>query len=181
MTSLAADVRIIGFWPRVGASLIDGLIVMPATFPASLLVGYGPGSMAVAFVLLTAPVAWLYTTIGHGRWGQTVGKRVVGATVVRASDATRIGYPEAVRRDAPMIASSIIGAIVLINAVASGDTERYRFQTPDIATVDYSEEEPTIGQSGETSGTSSSSRSPGTVRSTSCSSSLATGGCSPKS
>jgi uncharacterized RDD family membrane protein YckC len=36
--------------------------------------------------------------IGHGRYGQTLGKHIMDLRLVRADNGERIGYREAVRR-----------------------------------------------------------------------------------
>ena len=103
ITPLGAQVdysRCHTFWRRFLAGFLDGLVLTPLTFPTSFLIGYGSAPVAITWVILVAPVGWLYTSYCHGRWGQTLGKRALNIKVVRAEDEQPISYARAFRRDA---------------------------------------------------------------------------------
>ena len=137
---------IAGFWPRVASSFIDGWLIAMLTFPTTILIGYGPAWAAIGFIVITAPAAWSYTTISHGRFGKTLGKHILRIRVVRADDLGRIGYGEAIRRDAPTIILSILSAIFLIQMAAGGDTTPFRiFDGQGFGDTYQEGEEPTIG------------------------------------
>ena len=72
-----------GFWVRALATAIDGgLLLLAGGLAAVTLPGDAEGW---PFVLLAAlPMAVVYYTLAVGRWGQTVGKRLLGLRVVRA-------------------------------------------------------------------------------------------------
>lgn len=124
------------FWQRFVASLIDGLVLSPATFPTVVLAGYGPRGVAIAWVCLTFPAVWVYTSFCHGRWGQTLGKRALGIAVRRASDEEPIGYRRAIRRDAAAIVFSLVSATLLVSVIATGNTEPFKvFRSPDFETA----------------------------------------------
>ncbi|MEZ4495002.1 MAG: RDD family protein [Dehalococcoidia bacterium] len=123
--------RIAGFWPRVAASLIDGFVLMPLTTPTAFIIGYGPAWVAIAWLVLTTPTAWLYTIICHGRWGKTLGKHILEMRLARADDGGRIGYSHAVRRDIPILAFGIVSTVLLVRIVATGATEPFRYHLPE--------------------------------------------------
>ncbi|WP_067455825.1 RDD family protein [Actinomadura macra] len=106
-----------GRWARLGAGLLDGLIIGAVSLPfllqairwdrleeisesgetasasdmydiPRLLVGY-----AIAFVL-----GFTYYTVLHARWGQTVGKRAAGIRLVRASDQAAVSWGQSAAR-----------------------------------------------------------------------------------
>ncbi len=86
------------FWQRVAASLIDALVLLPLWVAVEWISG---SSTAVAMsLLLPAALLWIgYDTYFHARFGQTVGKRVMGIQVVRL-DGNVIGWREAWLRSA---------------------------------------------------------------------------------
>ena len=99
------------FYQRVAASLIDALVLLPAIVAVEWISG---SSTAVAMSLLL-PAALLgigYDTYFHARFGQTVGKRVMGIQVVRL-DGNVIGWREAWLR------SAVTAVISMIQVVAS--------------------------------------------------------------
>jgi uncharacterized RDD family membrane protein YckC len=93
-----------GRWRRLIAAIVDGLIVYAVTWLLTApILGFGTmyeGSLArQTFANIVAGVvAFLYSVLQHGRWGQTVGKRVMSLRVVRAEDAGAIGYGQAAWR-----------------------------------------------------------------------------------
>src|ERR1043166_265711 len=102
--------RYAGFWIRLGAKFIDGLIIMIVTLPFSFIFlisfVFNPGSMPdlkkilmqqSIVVLLGTLVRLLYTWLLVGRYGATPGKMLVGIRIVTA-DGQRISYPRAFAR-----------------------------------------------------------------------------------
>lgn len=93
-----------GRWRRLIAAIVDGLIVYAVTWVLTTpALGYGTmyeGSVARQTVanLIAGVVAFLYYVLQHGRWGQTLGKRLMHLRVVRADDAGRISYGQAAWR-----------------------------------------------------------------------------------
>jgi uncharacterized RDD family membrane protein YckC len=93
-----------GRWRRLIAAIIDGLIVYAVTWLAAApFIGFGTmyeGSLArqTAANLVAGVLAFLYYALQHGRWGQTVGKRMLALRVVRADDFGRISYGQAAWR-----------------------------------------------------------------------------------
>lgn len=93
-----------GRWRRLIAAIIDGLIVYAITWLLTTpVLGYGTmyeGSLArqTGANLIAGIVAFLYYVLQHGRWGQTVGKRLLALRVVRADDGAAISYGQAAWR-----------------------------------------------------------------------------------
>lgn len=93
-----------GRWRRLIAAVIDGLIVYAVTWLLTApILGFRTmyeGSLArqTSANLIAGIVAFLYYVLQHGRWGQTLGKRVMSLRVVRADDAGPISYGQAAWR-----------------------------------------------------------------------------------
>lgn len=87
---VAAAVEYIGFWIRLRASIIDGIIIWFISFvPSRLLLSNIVGSQFSALSsIFWFPVAWLYYWLFTGIKGQTPGKMVVGIKVVDARGNT---------------------------------------------------------------------------------------------
>lgn len=99
------------FWQRVAATLIDMLVLLPVIVAVEWISG---SSRAVAMSLLL-PAALLdigYAIYFHARFGQTVGKRVMGIQVVRLG-GNAIGWREAWLR------SSVTTVVSMIQVAAS--------------------------------------------------------------
>lgn len=136
------------FWERFAASLIDGVVLGPVGYPTTILIGYGPRAVAIAWVLVTFPAAWAYTSYCHGRWGKTLGKHALGILVVRSEDESRLGYVRAIRRDAGAIVLSVFGTAMLVGfLLGDGDTDAFRVFDQD--RVEFTDEEIENGDAGE--------------------------------
>lgn len=93
-----------GRWRRLIAAFVDGLIVYLVTWLLTAPV-LGLGTMyeggfarRTAANLIAGVVAFAYYVLQHGRWGRTLGKRVMSLRVVRADDADAISYGQAAWR-----------------------------------------------------------------------------------
>lgn len=99
-----AEMEYVGFWRRVGATIIDTILLMLITVPASMLV-YGPDYFTQGQLLLgpadllinwLAPaivVVWLWIARG-----QTPGKMAIGAKIVDAKTGQALTPGKAVLR-----------------------------------------------------------------------------------
>jgi len=74
-----------GFWVRAGALSLDGIVLtvvaVPLIFVAGMLWGDAPHVEAIVKSLNSAFTAF-YFVYCHGKWGQTIGKRVYKIKVV---------------------------------------------------------------------------------------------------
>jgi uncharacterized RDD family membrane protein YckC len=87
----APDVlRHAGWGRRAAALLLDTFIVL---IGLSVLAALAFGEF-LAIILLPVLYYWLMV----GAWGQTLGKMALGARIVRAADAERVGYVRALGR-----------------------------------------------------------------------------------
>jgi uncharacterized RDD family membrane protein YckC len=87
-----------GFWRRLGALLVDGLVFLPI----SVSVTWVSAQSRLAALLLLLPLAALgcaYEVYFHARWGQTLGKMANRVRVVSV-DGSRIGFRQALLRSA---------------------------------------------------------------------------------
>jgi uncharacterized RDD family membrane protein YckC len=106
-----------GFWRRVGAAVLDGLILSVPTgiigaiagadqFNAGVSYGYSPGT-TVALNLVNTIIGVAYYAGMEGTRGQTLGKMAVGIKVVDADTARMIGIPRGIGRYFARILSAI--------------------------------------------------------------------------
>ncbi|MFG2085620.1 MULTISPECIES: RDD family protein [unclassified Spirillospora] len=121
-----------GRWARLGAGVLDSLILSFVATPAvllsirwdkmqesmtsgepiinpmdlynipRLLAGY-----AVVFLL-----GFVYFTVMHAKWGQTLGKKALGIRVVSAADQSAVSWGQAIGRQAFVYAITISTALV---------------------------------------------------------------------
>ena len=122
--SLAGEMEYAGFWIRLGAKFIDGIILGAI----SMFVSFGAGFMMIssfdpshAFALsmilnvLQIAIAATYTTWFLGRYGATLGKMACKIKVVTA-DGERVSYARALGRHFAEFISSLILLIGYIMA-----------------------------------------------------------------
>jgi uncharacterized RDD family membrane protein YckC len=106
-----------GFWRRVGAAVLDSLIlsvpsgilgaaVGAGRFAAGTSYGYNPGAGA-ALNLVNTIIGVAYYAYLEGTRGQTVGKMVLGIKVIDADNGGLIGIPRGIGRYFARILSAI--------------------------------------------------------------------------
>jgi uncharacterized RDD family membrane protein YckC len=106
-----------GFWRRVGAALLDGLILSVPTailgallgagqFNTGVSYGYSPGTSA-ALNLLNTVIGVAYYACMEGSRGQTLGKMALGIKVVDADTGGFIGIPRGIGRYFARLLSAI--------------------------------------------------------------------------
>lgn len=94
----------VGFWPRVGASIIDTILLMILTYPLLYLIYgsaylessaliHGPADFIISWVAPAVLVVWLWVVRG-----QTPGKMAIGATIVDAETGEPISTGKAIIR-----------------------------------------------------------------------------------
>ena len=95
-----------GFWIRVGASLLDWLVMSVPTIVLTLIAIQIWGDDDVGSAL-DALVQMAYYTLGVSIYGKTLGKHWVGLKVVRP-DGSRVGFWRALARFFAQILSALI-------------------------------------------------------------------------
>jgi uncharacterized RDD family membrane protein YckC len=98
------DMEYVGFWPRVGAMIIDSILIAIVTFPL-LTVIYGsaywnteglvkgPADFLISWVLPAVAIIWLWVETG-----QTPGKMAIGARIVDAETGRDLTISKAMLR-----------------------------------------------------------------------------------
>ncbi|HEV8593736.1 MAG TPA: RDD family protein [Pyrinomonadaceae bacterium] len=94
---------------RFWAGIIDGLVFLPLTYFESWLYSFEPPiALLVAWIIISYPLAWLYSVILHARYGQTLGKMVMGIKVVDVSEERPITWRQAFLRDIALVIPNTI-------------------------------------------------------------------------
>ncbi|HEX8105237.1 MAG TPA: RDD family protein [Solirubrobacteraceae bacterium] len=113
------DAPLAGWFPRVGATLIDGVVVsvVPGILALIGVLADVPALYLVAYVLLVL-IGFFYAPVCLARKGaangQTIGKEALGIRVVR-DDGEAIDFSRAAIRE--MVGRSILGLIPLYSLV----------------------------------------------------------------
>jgi len=119
--------RYLTFAPRFWTSFVDGCVLWPVNFMATIIMASGPSKGVALAVLLVQSFVWLFYTIGmHAKFGQTVGKMVCKVRVVDAVTEEAITFRQAVLRDSiPFITTIVLvvyQANTLVNSVLPVET-----------------------------------------------------------
>jgi uncharacterized RDD family membrane protein YckC len=92
-----------GFWRRVAAVLIDGLILGVLYGVLLVVVDYG-----IAYLLYIVANYTYYTLLEGGESGQTVGKRALGIRVIDFRAGGPIGYGRGLLRNIAKLLSGLV-------------------------------------------------------------------------
>jgi uncharacterized RDD family membrane protein YckC len=121
--------RYAGFWPRLGAIVVDTVVLAPIimlsfwTFSASR-------TIALSFEIPIACLFALYNIYFVGRWGQTLGKMALGIKVV-AVDGESAGYARAFYRHAVDLAFSLVTSALTLYALMTVTSREFDLLTFD--------------------------------------------------
>ncbi|QRG65654.1 RDD family protein [Brevibacillus choshinensis] len=120
----SAPSHAVGFWRRLGASLLDGLIIgIPLALISYLLTGDTKGN------LFTNVVSLLYSLLLPVFWyGYTVGKRIMGVRIVKL-DGEPVGFGTMLLRVVVgmwLIYTVTLGIGAIISAIMVGVREDKR-------------------------------------------------------
>ncbi len=101
-----------GFWRRVAAALIDGLLLSVVTVPLTLAFGdgdaYADAARSSAASSISVVITWLYSALMESSTKQaTVGKMALGM-IVTDLEGRRIGFGRATGRHFAKILSALI-------------------------------------------------------------------------
>lgn len=95
--SLAAEMRLAGFWRRFAGLLVDALI---GSFLSATL-----GGLTAGLGTLAGPAYWVITL---ALWQQTIGMRAVGVKVIAEDPGGRVGWEAAIVRTLMQIVSGLV-------------------------------------------------------------------------
>ena len=102
------------FWKRLLAGIIDGLIFIPLFIIESELFDTTDKRVFIGFEIVYT-VCWMsYVVFGHGKYGQTLGKKLMGIRVFDLNEKSLIGYKRAFLRESIGFFLSVTGILYLI-------------------------------------------------------------------
>ena len=109
------------FWRRVGAVIVDGLVLLPLTlgYMFGMYRGMSFGAY-VAMSLASFVVSIIYNVAMTARWGQTLGKMATGVKIVR-TDGAAIGLKEAVIRYSVFVAVGLVITLISLMGMSGED------------------------------------------------------------
>ncbi len=99
------------FIKRAIAGFIDGLVFIPINLIGIFLIDTLGGDLVTSWAFVDTIIWTLYYVIGHGKYGQTLGKRAMGIKVLDCDEKSMIGYKRAFIRESVWFFVSILGLI----------------------------------------------------------------------
>ena len=109
--------RYAGFWPRLGALIIDTIVMAPLIWLAFW--ALSTSRTWAVMVQLSATVLFAFYNIYFiGRWGQTIGKMALGIKVV-ALDGSEAGFGRAFYRQSVDLGLSVLTTVLTVHALLS--------------------------------------------------------------
>ena len=116
------------FFKRLFAGIIDEFIFIPLNWVAIYLFD-NQSYMTIVLWGIAQTICWtLYVIIGHGKYGQTLGKRAMAVKVLDLDEKSTIGYKRAFIRESVWFITSIAGSIyylVIYNSTAPFDSGQF--------------------------------------------------------
>lgn len=92
------------FWGRLAAGILDAI----ATSLVIFAVGFMLGIESKAAIYFSGFFPFAYSIVLHGRYGRTMGKKLMGLKVIDKSERKEIGYKQAFIRDAVPILITLL-------------------------------------------------------------------------
>lgn len=105
------------FWPRFWAAVFDLLLLAAVGAGLAALFTLLPEPLGLTLMIVSGALPFVYLTMLHQRFGQTVGKKWLQLRLVRAADAGAISRRQAQLRDGliPATLSALAGIAVMSN------------------------------------------------------------------
>lgn len=117
------DAKYQTFQPRFIAGFVDGLILLPIGIADTLIFTQDIVWLTVAWIPVSYSAYWIYSVIGHGLYGQTVGKHAMKIMVLDNKTEEKITMGQAILRDLFIIIVNILAAGTSIYFVLNQGTE----------------------------------------------------------
>jgi len=92
------------FWGRLAAGILDALVLGFVLFSVGSI--FGMGSKTARYFSDIFP--YVYSVVSHGKYGRTIGKKLMGLKVIDKSEQQEIGYRQAFIRDAFPISITLL-------------------------------------------------------------------------
>ena len=102
------------FWKRLLAGIIDGLVFIPIFIIEEIFSDINSKWVFIGFEFFYAICWMLYVVVGHGKYGQTVGKKAMKIKVFDLTEKNLISYKRAFFRESIWFLASISGVIYMI-------------------------------------------------------------------
>jgi uncharacterized RDD family membrane protein YckC len=102
------------FWKRLVAALIDSLILLPLTLITAYAEATENNFIFLFSISIFSVLNSAYFIFLHGKYGQTLGKRITGIQVLDKDEILFIGIKRAIIRESPGIITYMIVFIHLI-------------------------------------------------------------------
>lgn len=96
---------------RILASIVDGIVFMPISLLCANFAQSQYEALRITGCLFETVCWGFYIVIGHGKYGQTLGKKLMQIKVLDISEKSCIGYKRAFIRESIWFASIIVSFI----------------------------------------------------------------------
>ncbi len=106
-------------YKRIIAALIDCLIFLPFSFIDYLIEDTTSKSLFLTWTILYTFIWTTYVVVGHGKYGHTIGKKLMKIQVLDKNEQMPIGYGRAFIRESVCFFAAVIGIIYFIIATYS--------------------------------------------------------------
>jgi uncharacterized RDD family membrane protein YckC len=127
--SLDSNMRYAGFWPRLGAIVVDTVVLIPI-IALSFWSFSSSRAVALSFELPIAALFPLYNIYFIARWGQTLGKMALGIRVV-ALDGAPAGYRRALLRHSVDLVFALATSVLTLFALATTTSQEFEAMSLD--------------------------------------------------
>jgi uncharacterized RDD family membrane protein YckC len=96
------------------AGIIDGLVFLPLPIILGIFIDTSDKWMFLGGELFYNVCWMVYYVVGHGKYGQTLGKKMMGIKVFNLDERTVIGYKKAFLRESVWLLVTLTGIIILL-------------------------------------------------------------------
>ncbi|ANH80064.1 hypothetical protein A8C56_02860 [Niabella ginsenosidivorans] len=96
------------FWRRLAAAIIDGIILFPLTFLYNTSNGY-----FYIGIIAESVLSILYFVVLQGKYGQTLGKKIMSIKIFDITETKPIGFKKAILREFPWIIITMAALVYL--------------------------------------------------------------------
>ena len=107
---------------RIAAAVVDTIVLIPlGLLDETLLSPSRPPWVVIVWASITYSSYWIYSTLLHARYGQTVGKRLLRIKVLDVQELRIPTLKQALLRDVGLIGFNILALTYLIYLVLIGE------------------------------------------------------------
>jgi uncharacterized RDD family membrane protein YckC len=100
------------FWKRLAAGIIDVIIFIPFYYCSDLITDHN--SLRIFLHFLVFVLSAIYSIFLHGKYGQTIGKKVLNIKVYSLDEESLIGLKRAFYRDSIWVITEVAGLIYFL-------------------------------------------------------------------